>query len=155
MYVGTDIGVYYRDSTMTSWQPYTTGMPSVEVTDIQINYGTNQLWAATFGRSLWKSPKHTTTVPLAATAVVPYAPDVMTLSPNPSNGNFNVSVKNVTNKQVTMRVIDDNGNTVWQGTGAMNNNGLSVSITGLTTGTYIFEITSGNTVAGRQKMIIY
>lgn len=157
IYVGTEIGVYYRDSTMTSWLPYATGMPNVEVTDIEINYAANELWAATYGRSLWKSPKHTTTIsPLAVMpAVVPFVADGVTISPNPNHGNFTVTVKNIADKQVTMRLTDDNGKTVWQGNGTLRSGKLDVSINGLIAGTYIFEIGTGNVIEGKQKVVIY
>ncbi len=158
LYVGTELGVYYRDSTMTSWAPFTTGMPTVEVTDIEINYATNELWAATYGRSLWKSPKHTTTVlpaaPSSVMSVVPYASDGMVISPNPNNGQFTVTVKNTTAANVTMRLMDNNGKTVWQGSGTLQGNTINVNAGKLMPGTYIFEMSSGNIVEGRQNVVI-
>jgi len=156
LYVGTEIGVYYRDSTMTSWQPFTTGMPSVEVTDLNINYATNELWASTYGRSLWKSPKHTTTVlPTSVISVVPFAPDAMLITPNPNHGNFTVTLKNTTANQVTMRLIDNNGKTVWKGNGTVNGESVNVNTTGLIPGNYIFEMASENSIEGRQSVVIY
>ena len=55
LYVGCDVGVYYRDSTMTSWISYNTGLPNVSVTDIEIFYPLAKLRAATFGRSVWEA----------------------------------------------------------------------------------------------------
>jgi len=158
MYVGTEIGVYYRDSTMTNWEPYTTGMPSVEVTDLEINYATNELWAATYGRSLWKSPKHTTTIlptPSSVMTIVPFAPDVITISPNPNHGNFTVTVKNSTGNDVTMRLIAGDGKTVWQGNGTIQGNKLDVNMGAVVPGNYIFELASGNIIDGRQNVVIY
>ncbi len=156
IYVGTEIGVFYRDSTMTTWAPYSTGMPSVMVVDLEINYNTNELWAATYGRSLWKSPKHTTTVsPLATASIVPFVADGITISPNPNHGNFTVTVKNIANKPVTMRLTDNSGKTVWQGNGTVKDSRLEVNATELVAGIYVFEIVSGNAVEGKQKVVIY
>ena len=156
IYVGTEIGVYYRDSTMTSWAPYNTGMPSVMVSDIEINYATNELWAATYGRSLWKSPKHTTTtLPTSVMSIVPFVADGVTISPNPNHGSFTVTVKNIADKQVTMRLTDNNGKLVWQGNGILKGSKLDVNIPGLVAGTYIFEIASEKTIEGKQKVVIY
>lgn len=55
LFAGTDIGVYYRDTTMASWLPYKTGMPIVQVTDLKVDTSTNTLYAATFGRGIWKT----------------------------------------------------------------------------------------------------
>ena len=156
MYVGTEIGVYYRDTTMTSWAPFTSGMPSVEVTDLEINYGTNMIWAATFGRSLWSSPKHTATVlPTSVMNIVPFAPESLTISPNPNHGNFTVTTTNIPDKQVTMHITDASGKMVWKGSGMLTGSKLSVSVQGLVAGTYIFEMDADNVVEGRQKLVIY
>jgi PKD repeat protein/photosystem II stability/assembly factor-like uncharacterized protein len=55
LYVGTDVGVYYRDNTLTSWQPYFTGLPNVIVKELEIYYNTGKIRAATYGRGLWQS----------------------------------------------------------------------------------------------------
>ncbi len=55
VYIGTDIGVFYSDNTLTLWTPFRNGMPSVAVTDLEISTVDNMLYAATFGRGLWKS----------------------------------------------------------------------------------------------------
>ena len=38
LYVGTDIGVYYRDKTMNEWVPYMNGMPNVIISELEIHY---------------------------------------------------------------------------------------------------------------------
>jgi hypothetical protein len=154
-YIGTEIGVYYRDSTMTNWAPYTTGMPNVMVSDLEINYATNELWAATYGRSLWKSPKHTTTPLPVSVSIVPFAADGITVSPNPNHGNFTLTVKNIADKKVTMRLMDNNGKAAWEASGAIKGGLLDVNAAGLTPGTYVFEIVSENAIEGRQKVVIY
>ena len=53
VYLGTDLGVYISTST-GSWERYGTDMPNVVISDLDIQYGTNKLRAATFGRGLWE-----------------------------------------------------------------------------------------------------
>lgn len=55
IYVGTDVGVYYIDNTLSSWMPYSNGLPNVIVDELEIHYGTNKLRAASFGRGLWQT----------------------------------------------------------------------------------------------------
>ena len=55
LYVGTDVGVYYRDNTSGSWAPYNTGLPNVSVRELEIQYTALKLRAATYGRSIWQS----------------------------------------------------------------------------------------------------
>jgi len=54
LYVGTDIGVYYRDTTTNGWVDYSLGLPNTIVRDLQINYPAKTLMAGTYGRGLWK-----------------------------------------------------------------------------------------------------
>lgn len=55
LYVGTSLGVYYIDDTMTSWQPFNVNLPNVAVTDLEINLEDNKLIAATYGRGIWQT----------------------------------------------------------------------------------------------------
>lgn len=55
LYIGTDVGVYYRDNTMTDWTPFQNGLPNVIVNELEISYGDNKIWAGTYGRGLWSS----------------------------------------------------------------------------------------------------
>lgn len=55
LYVGTSLGVYYRDDSMSSFQPFDTNLPNVSVTDLEINLSDNKLIAATYGRGIWQT----------------------------------------------------------------------------------------------------
>lgn len=55
LYVGTALGVYYRDDTMSSWSPFDTNLPNVSVTDLEINLEDAKLIAATYGRGVWQT----------------------------------------------------------------------------------------------------
>ena len=55
LYVGTDVGVYYRDRSYSSWQSFFTGLPNVDVQELDIAYDISKIRAATNGRGLWES----------------------------------------------------------------------------------------------------
>lgn len=55
LYLGTSLGVYYRDDTMTQWEPFDTNLPNVSVTDLEINVEDAKLIAATYGRGVWQT----------------------------------------------------------------------------------------------------
>ena len=59
IYVGTDVGVYYRDGSMTSFIPFMTNLPNVIVNDFEIHYATSKLRAGTYGRGVWESDLYT------------------------------------------------------------------------------------------------
>jgi hypothetical protein len=56
LYLGMDVGIYYRDNTQTDWSLYNSGLPNVEIFDLEIRYSDKKLIAATYGRGLWESP---------------------------------------------------------------------------------------------------
>lgn len=55
LYVGTDVGVYYRDNNTTDWVFYNSGLPNVMVHELEINYTSLKLVAGTYGRGIWQS----------------------------------------------------------------------------------------------------
>lgn len=59
IYVGTDIGVYYKDADMASWIDYSNGLPAVRVSGMDIYYGDTRqesfLTVSTDGRGFWRS----------------------------------------------------------------------------------------------------
>lgn len=55
LYVGTDVGIYYKKPFTFEWLPYMTGLPNVIVNELEMNYATNKLRAATYGRGVWMS----------------------------------------------------------------------------------------------------
>ncbi len=58
LYLGNNIGVFHYDSG-TGWSLYSSNLPSTPTEDLKINYCTNEIYAATYGRGSWKSPLNT------------------------------------------------------------------------------------------------
>ncbi len=62
LYLGTDIGVFYRDAYNPEWIQYSNGLPAAaRVTELEIFYASegpqfDKLRAGTYGRGLWQSP---------------------------------------------------------------------------------------------------
>ncbi len=54
LFLGTELGVYWKNNTMTNWEKLGLGLPNVIVTDLRINYATQELYVGTYGRGLWK-----------------------------------------------------------------------------------------------------
>ncbi len=60
IYVGTDVGVFFKDASLTVWQPFngsiaTGELPNVVVTQLEIFYSGSKLRASTYGRGMWES----------------------------------------------------------------------------------------------------
>lgn len=54
IYVGAAIGIYYKPMNGTTWILYNQNLPNVAIEDLEINYGSNTIKAATWGRGLWE-----------------------------------------------------------------------------------------------------
>jgi photosystem II stability/assembly factor-like uncharacterized protein len=54
IYLGAELGVYVMPMNGTQWELYNTNLPNVTVKDLEIQYGSNTLKAATWGRGLWE-----------------------------------------------------------------------------------------------------
>ncbi len=59
LYIGTDIGVYYKhatDDNTVPWVEYSVGLPRAIAGEIRINHNFNKIFVATFGRGVWSAP---------------------------------------------------------------------------------------------------
>ena len=131
LYLGTYLGVYYKDDSMTAWEPFDTNLPNVPVTDLEINYVDNNITAATYGRGIWR-----TSITLGAgDTIVPTAPTSLAASGTTQ-----------TTTNLTWTASTDNvgvtGYDVYQGTtlkGTVTT--TSYAVTGLTAATaYSFSV---------------
>lgn len=55
IYVGTDIGVFYSDLNSGYWKKLEGEMPNTIVTELEIHKASGKLYAATYGRGLWRT----------------------------------------------------------------------------------------------------
>ncbi|MBK8557242.1 MAG: T9SS type A sorting domain-containing protein [Lewinellaceae bacterium] len=65
LYVGNETGVWYKDVTLPDWINFSTGLPIVDVRELEIfadaDPANSLLFAATYGRGLWMSNLYVTT----------------------------------------------------------------------------------------------
>jgi hypothetical protein len=53
VYAGTDVGLYATSNSGSTWSVFGTGLPNVQVTDLEVVPSLNLLAAGTYGRGLW------------------------------------------------------------------------------------------------------
>ncbi len=144
IYVGLDIGVYYYDDVLSSWEPYIDNLPNVEITELEINYHDNHLYAATYGRGLWKTPLNTG-VPLC------FQPNNVMLD-NAGAGSLSFSWSSPTSPPVSYE-IDLTTSTTPPASGAMTT-ALDSTFTGLLySNNYYFHIRSNCGADGESSWI--
>jgi photosystem II stability/assembly factor-like uncharacterized protein len=54
LYVGTDIGVFFKDEGSSSWEMYGQAMPTTIITDMKLVKSANKLRVSTYGRGVWE-----------------------------------------------------------------------------------------------------
>ncbi len=54
LYVGMDVGVYYIDNDLIEWSSYMDGLPNVIVNELEMQFDSQLIRAATYGRGLWE-----------------------------------------------------------------------------------------------------
>jgi Secretion system C-terminal sorting domain len=153
IYIGTDLGVFYSNTAGATWNPFNNNLPAISVTDLGINYSTNELWAATYGRGMWKSSLNNV---VAGISLIPLEKDVITIAPNPNNGKFTITTaRNIfQSADVTIRIIDHKGTLVYTTAATIASGKIEVNAGTLPKGTYIVEVADKKNIVARTKMVV-
>jgi photosystem II stability/assembly factor-like uncharacterized protein len=110
-YVGTDLGVYTTQNGGTTWYPLGHGLPFQAVFDLDLQAGTNTLFAGTHGRSMWKINLNELPVAVEAAArPVDFA--LSAPSPNPARGTARFSLELAREGAIAVSVHDVMGRRV-------------------------------------------
>ncbi len=146
LYVGTDIGVFYTDNTMSDWIPYQAGLPIVVVTDLEISYLDNTLWAATYGRGLWSADLYSSPVGVDSER---FSEEVH-IFPNPNTGVFTVRVP--VNSRYDVTVFTLLGEPVYSANN-LDAPQATIDLQVEKSGVYLVQVTIGGTTISRKVVI--
>lgn len=156
IYVGMNIGVYFKQESDANWTDYSTNLPLVAINELEIQKATNKIRVATYGRSIWESPVadvavpggFTFNIPAPATAVCPAASTMsITLGTIPSGGFTNLITLSATTGVPAGTNITFGTNPVVPGNSSVVN--LNNANT-LVSGTYVITITGNASGATTQ-----
>ncbi|MBK9148069.1 MAG: hypothetical protein IPM12_09690 [Flavobacteriales bacterium] len=115
VYLGTDLGVFYRDDYTNAWEPYGTGMPNVVVSELEINMAIGKLRAATYGRGIWEADLFFSPFASVAESIATSAPMIL---PVDHEGRYRLVLAAEHGALRQLRVIDASGRIILQGFGA-------------------------------------
>ncbi len=87
IFVGTDVGLYYKSSTMNNWEPINNNLPMCIINDIEVDEQNGMMYVGTFGRGLWES-------------VLPCSPSLGTLTITDANIIWNVDKRIYTDIEI-------------------------------------------------------
>lgn len=127
IYVGMNIGVYYKDNVNTAWVLLGSGLPNVAVNEIEINEISGKLRVGTYGRGVWE----TDLVVLQQPCNAPASLSVSNITTTSATINW-TAVPGAASYEVNYRI---QGNTTWTVINVTTNN---VNLTSLLAST-IYE----------------
>jgi len=138
IYIGTDAGVYYRDTITSTWTAYGTGLPKTSVTDLEIYYPTRTLRAATYGRGIWETDL---VDPLGTTGAIVTNQVQLSVFPNPTAGSVAINYTSPSSSPITIYITNLLGEEVYSsretGTPALTRN---IDVTSLPKGYYTVSV---------------
>ncbi|MBK6331198.1 MAG: T9SS type A sorting domain-containing protein [Bacteroidetes bacterium] len=141
IYIGTDVGVFYKKDSDITWQYYGTGLPNTQVSDIEIFYATGKLRAGTYGRGIWQTDiaRHISPLGLNQTQL-----DIANVSllENPVSHQIEILFTGEQGSQYQCSLSDPKGSMIWQQS-IQTNTGESkhtFDIAQLNTGIYYLHI---------------
>lgn len=93
VYAGSDIGVFYLDNNLgtNNWIPFNTNLPAVIVSELEINYTSQKIYAATYGRGLWSSALNPPSIPAEVREKVETKSTISSY-PNPASDLFYIDI---------------------------------------------------------------
>ncbi len=175
-YIGTDNGIFYNPDvsatgtgTWTNVDAVSTNsvnwLPKVQIFDIKQQtldpwncYNSGQIYVATNGRGVWTNNDYF--VPMVVSVnEIPKATteNNITLFPNPTNGNVNVSFTGVNGETAKITLYDLNGRTIQTtdlGKVYSGDVNYTIETTNLASGIYIVNVTSDAGIKRVAKLIV-
>jgi len=153
IYVGMDVGIFYRDSTLTDWVQYFHGLPNVKIAELEIHYDTERLVAATYGRGIWWS--YTYNSINAVNEISPGEKATFNVFPNPSNGNFTLSMNRGHDGQTRVYIYSTAGQLVHQAITEGTTPDINIALEGaVPAGIYLVKVQQANGRHSTGKIII-
>ena len=126
---------------MTDWVPYMNGLPNVVVNELEINYNTQKIVAATFGRGIWESDLNTNSVNTSNVTL-----NDIKIYPNPASDH--ITIQGIFDKKCTINIYSMTGQKVYSTTSR------KISTKELKSGCYSIEIKGENIYPVVKKLII-
>jgi hypothetical protein len=139
LYVGTTLGVFYKDDSMATWANFDDNLPNVSVTDLEINLVDFKIIAGTYGRGAWQCAIPTQ----SSLANETFEMENIAIYPNPSEGIFNIAMGTINPK--TILVYDIVGKIVYSKSEfETNQSNVAFDISDVSAGVYFVKIISEN-----------
>lgn len=147
LYVGMNYGVYYTDDVLgDTWALFNNGLPNVRINEFEINVADGKLYAATYGRGLWRSSLYDETL-----SVDNFELSNLSLYPNPTTNEVNLKWN--TDEEVAVRIYNTLGKLMFYSKSVNLTREFKIDVSTFSTGVYFVKL---NTSKGEitKKLIL-
>lgn len=151
LYIGTEVGIFYTDTTLSGWIPYNADLPNVNVRELEISYSTGLIRAATYGRGIWEAALYNQVgipenIRIADIEVFPNPADkyLSLKMGKQTSGYTEIGLFNITGQ--LLREIKTTANPLME---------LKMDVSTLTPGSYFLKIQSGGGVFIKKIMVLH
>ena len=142
LFVGTDLGVWHYNPAGIIWEPFNDGLPYTPVSELNINYYSGSLFAATYGRGIWHTKL--ASIPVSTGEIIGSFSSPVLVTPTISKSAvFNLSFpENMPKDNIKIRVFNVAGGLVYSKTVESPHN-LTLDLGGTHSGIYFVQISQG------------
>ena len=152
IYIATDIGVFILEENSVEWQLLNTGIPNVIITDLKFHEASQYLYAATYGRSMYKL----NTQGSVPTNNLENEYFQINIAPNPSNGFITLQGKSDQALKLDISIIDMGGKQLQliNNKNVINDYTFEFDLSSKMSGVYVIQIKDQITSSILSKKII-
>ncbi len=114
IYVGTGLGIFYKDNTMTQFVEFQRGMPrGMPVVDLHIHTGVGKIYAGTYGRGVWAANLYDQPYDGGAVSLKRDRSLLLNVYPNPARDFVRIEWDDKNNEGQTLSIMDLHGRTIF------------------------------------------
>ncbi|MBN2745402.1 MAG: T9SS type A sorting domain-containing protein, partial [Bacteroidales bacterium] len=139
IYVGMDVGVFYRDSNSADWVPFMKNLPNVIINELEIFYPDQKIRAATYGRGLWESPLFHLANSIESSTSREL--DAIKVVPNPVSDILSIYLENAVFNDTKVELFSTNGKLITSLI-ISNTDNYKLNMSNLTEGIYLLKISN-------------
>ncbi|MFZ4411688.1 MAG: VPS10 domain-containing protein [Bacteroidales bacterium] len=145
LYIGMDVGIYYRDTSLTDWVLYSNNLPNVVISELEISASINKIRVATFGRGVWESPLYT---PVAVEENKD-TPHQLSIFPSPTTGILSIEMNEIGSSEASIEIFTVEGQKVFNTRTKLTKQNYKLDFSDQVNGIYFVTIkTKENTYKG-------
>ncbi|MGJ8592361.1 MAG: T9SS type A sorting domain-containing protein [Aquaticitalea sp.] len=147
LYLGMNYGVYYIDSTTnSSWLPFSNNLPNVQISELEINYVDNKLYAGTYGRGLWRTNIYDPTL-----SVSEFELNGISLFPNPAKKEVNLVWDQ--NDDVNIKIFNSLGKLMYYSKNQNTSETFKIDVSQYASGLYFVKINNSKGEITKKLMV--